>query len=150
MRAKLVSTLSVVTALGLLLCVPLAAQDVPDQQPAEEEGLVQVPAQELEAEAPAQELEQELESAQSDPAQEGQGESAPSEVPESEIAAGEGSEESEAAESSEAATPEARTSGADERSIENMPKTASPLALVALIGASGVAGGLGLRRFRRR
>jgi hypothetical protein len=129
MRAKFVSTLSVVSVLGLLLCAPLAAQDVPQEQRAEEEGLVQVPAQELEAEVkvpaqeieaevPAQELEQELESAQSDPAQEGQGETTPSE--------------------------------ADERSIENMPKTASPLALVALIGASSIAGGLGLRRFRRK
>jgi len=123
MRAKFVSTLSVVSVLGLLLCAPLAAQGVPQEQPAEEEGLVQVPAQELEAEVPAQELEQELESAQSDPAQEGQGENAPSEAPKP---------------------------GADERSIENMPKTASPLALVALIGASSIAGGLGLRRFRRR
>jgi len=124
MRAKFVSTLSVVSVLGLLLCAPLAAQGVPQEQPAEEEGLVQVPAQELEAEVPAQELEQELESAQSDPAQEGQGENAPSEAP--------------------------KPGGADERSIENMPKTASPLALVALIGASSIAGGLGLRRFRRR
>ena len=120
MRAKFVSTLSAVSLLGLLLCAPLAAQDVPREQPAEEEGLVQVPAQELEAEVPAQELE----SAQSDPAQEGQGENAPSEAP--------------------------KPGGADERSIENMPKTASPLALIALIGASSIAGGLGLRRFRRR
>jgi hypothetical protein len=142
MRAKFVSTLSVVSVLGLLLCAPLAAQDEPQEQPAEEEGLVQVPAQELEAEVPAQELEQELKSAQSDRAQQGQDETARSEAPESEITAGEGSEEP--------ATTEASKSGADERSIENMPKTASPLALVALIGASSIAGGLGLRRFRRK
>jgi hypothetical protein len=141
MRAKFVSTLSVVSVLGLLLCAPLAAQDVPQEQPAEEEGLVQVPAQELE---------QELESAQSDRAQQGQGETAPSEAPESEITAGEGSEEPDAAQVSEPATSDASKSGADERSIENMPKTASPLALVALIGASSIAGGLGLRRFRRK
>jgi len=123
MRAKLVSRLSVVSVLGLLLCAPLAAQDVPQEQPAEEEGLVQVPAQ----------------SSSRGP---GTGVGTGAGVcPVGSCPGGSGRER---------AVRGAETGGADERSIENMPKTASPLALVALIGASSIAGGLGLRRFRRR
>jgi len=38
----------------------------------------------------------------------------------------------------------------DEADEERMPKTASPLALLALLGGAGVGSAFGLRRLRRR
>lgn len=43
--------------------------------------------------------------------------------------------------------PLSATDAADE---ERMPKTASPLALLALLGGAGVGSAFGLRRLRRR
>ena len=121
MKAKVVSTLSV---LALLLCLPLGAQEVPAGEQAPEQTVVEDPAQE------AQPAESQL-------AQEAEG------------AAGEPLEKPAAAESPEQATAESSESGAGAGSVERMPKTASPLALVALAGAASLAGGLGLRRHRR-
>ena len=121
MKAKVVSTLSV---LALLLCLPLGAQEVPAGEQAPEQTVVEDPAQE------AQPAESQL-------AQEGEG------------AAGEPLEKPAAAESPEQATAKSSESGVGAGSVERMPKTASPLALVALAGAASLAGGLGLRRYRR-
>ena len=121
MKAKVVSTLSV---LALLLCLPLGAQEVPAGEQAPEQPVVEDPAQQ------AQPAESQL-------AQEAEG------------AAGEPLEKPAAAESPEQATAKSSESGAGAGSVERMPKTASPLALVALAGAASLAGGLGLRRYRR-
>ena len=131
MKAKVVSTLSV---LALLLCLPLGAQEVPAGEQAPEQTVVEDPAQE------AQPAESQL-------AQEAEGENAP--AGEGEGAAGEPLEKPAAAESPEQATAKSSESGAGAGSVERMPKTASPLALVALAGAASLAGGLGLRRYRR-
>lgn len=133
MKAKVVSTLS---ALALLLCLPLGAQEVPAGEQAPEQTVVEDPAQEAQP-------------AESQPAQEAGGANAPAGELEGEGAAGEPLEKPAAAESPEQATAKSSESGAGAGSVERMPKTASPLALVALAGAASLAGGLGLRRYRR-
>ncbi|HOC43699.1 MAG TPA: hypothetical protein PKJ99_11855 [Thermoanaerobaculales bacterium] len=127
MKAKDLAKLSALTVSGLLLCLPLWAQDVPDGPVAQE-----VTAEEREL------LEDPPQVAQ--PAEEAAGENA----------TGESTEEQSASESPESATDDPNRAGAEERTSESMPKTASPLALVALMGAASFAGGLGLRRYRRR
>jgi hypothetical protein len=134
MKSKVVTMLSVAGALGLLLCLPLAAQDAPQQQPAGEQEMEPAPAEPVEPVEPVEEA--------TTPAAEPAGEY--------EYVAGETPEEPSAADeiSGEAAS-ETSEAEVDEQVPERIPKTASPLALVALMGAASIAGGLGLRRWRR-
>ena len=117
----------VVVALGLLVALPVMAQSPTEQTPSDQPSQVE-PLQQQEPLEPAENQEP---VAGSD---EQAGEPAGTET-------GAKNQPS----SVESSGDEAGT--ADE---ERMPKTASPLALLALLGGAGVGSAFGLRRLRRR
>lgn len=122
---KNLKTLSLITALGLLLVVPALAQlPEEEQQPAE--------TQPVEQTAPAE----------TQPVEE----TAPAESESYQASA-----EAPAQETSEATAEETEPAESESASLdEGMPQTASPLALIALLGAAGIGSASGLRYLRRK
>jgi hypothetical protein len=120
---RTLKTTTVVTALGLLLAVPVLAQVPEEQYPPETQPIEESqPLEESEVEATAEEIEAEAEEL--------------------------GTEIEAEAEEVEA---EVESEVDSEYSLEEgMPKTASPLALTALLGLAGIGSATGIRYLRRK